>query len=220
MIDQTAFRVIIPALNEEATVRDVVRTALRAPGAVEVIVVDNGSSDQTAAIATKEGARVLTCKERGKGQALRYGLRHIPNDELPVVFLDADLVSLESHHVSSLINGLGDGREMTCGLLSDTATRRFLHWMRSWRYLPTLTGQRAVTRQLLACLSHRDYRGYRIEAGLNWHGWRHAAYVHLQGVSATSRGKKATRSGKRAPSLAVALAYVELTLRSFLPSGS
>jgi hypothetical protein len=147
-------------------------------------------------------------------------LAHVANDELPVVFLDADLVSLEAHHISSLINGLGNGREMACGLLSDTPARRLLHGMRSWRYIPTLTGQRAVSRRLLADLSPRDFRGYDIEAALNWHGRRHAAYVHLQGVSATSRGKKATRSGKRSPSLTVAIAYVKLTFRSILPSGS
>ena len=51
--------VVIPCLNEEAPIAGVVRDVL-AQGVDEVIVVDNGSTDRTAALAAAAGARVVS----------------------------------------------------------------------------------------------------------------------------------------------------------------
>lgn len=81
--------VIIPALNEEETIADVVR-GIPATAANEVIVVDNGSDDFTAARANEAGARVITEPRRGYGSACAAGVRAVsPNCEI-VVFLDGD----------------------------------------------------------------------------------------------------------------------------------
>ena len=56
--------VIIPCLNEAEPIADVVRDVL-AQGVHEVIVVDNGSTDATAAIAAAAGARVVSEPIRG-----------------------------------------------------------------------------------------------------------------------------------------------------------
>ncbi len=53
------FDVVIPARNEEPTVGDVVRAALSARGVGAVIVVDDGSTDGTAAAARRAGATVV-----------------------------------------------------------------------------------------------------------------------------------------------------------------
>ena len=71
--------IVIPCLNEEQSVGQVVDMALEGisrlgiPG--EVIVVDNGSTDRSAAIAAEHGARVVHEKERGYGAAIRRGFR-------------------------------------------------------------------------------------------------------------------------------------------------
>ncbi len=64
---------LIPAFNEAATIADVVRGV--APHVSHVIVVDDGSTDETAANAERAGAEVLRHPQnRGKGHAVRTGL--------------------------------------------------------------------------------------------------------------------------------------------------
>ncbi len=81
--------VIIPALNEEETIADVVRGVPPAT-ANEVIVVDNGSEDSTAARASRAGAHVITESQRGYGRACAAGVRALSSDCEIVVFLDGD----------------------------------------------------------------------------------------------------------------------------------
>jgi glycosyltransferase involved in cell wall biosynthesis len=81
--------VIVPALNEEATIADVV-VAVPRDLAREVIVVDNGSTDATAARARDAGARVVSEPRRGYGRACRAGVRTLDAACEIVVFLDGD----------------------------------------------------------------------------------------------------------------------------------
>ncbi len=81
--------VVIPCLDEEATIADVVREVL-AQQVDEVIVVDNGSTDRTGAIAADAGARVVVQAQRGYGRACAAGLAAIRPDASLVCFLDGD----------------------------------------------------------------------------------------------------------------------------------
>ncbi|HEV2912910.1 MAG TPA: glycosyltransferase family 2 protein [Pyrinomonadaceae bacterium] len=81
--------VVIPALNEEACIGEVVRTIPRTV-AGEVIVVDNGSDDRTAERAREAGARVAPEPRRGYGRACLAGVRALGPDCEIVVFLDGD----------------------------------------------------------------------------------------------------------------------------------
>lgn len=64
--------VIIPALNEAGSIADLVAAALAQP-INEVVVVDNGSTDDTAGVARKAGARLVTEARRGYGSACAAG---------------------------------------------------------------------------------------------------------------------------------------------------
>ena len=81
--------VIMPALNEAAVVGDLVRRAPR-DAVAEVIVVDNASTDETAARARDAGARVVSEPRRGYGAACFAGVTALPADADVAVFLDAD----------------------------------------------------------------------------------------------------------------------------------
>ncbi|MCA1573755.1 MAG: glycosyltransferase family 2 protein [Acidobacteria bacterium] len=81
--------VIIPALNEEETIADVVRGVPPAT-ANEVIVVDNGSEDRTAERASSAGARVVEETRQGYGRACAAGVQALSPDCEIVVFLDGD----------------------------------------------------------------------------------------------------------------------------------
>jgi glycosyltransferase involved in cell wall biosynthesis len=83
--------VIIPALNEEASIGKVIRDL----PATRVIVADNGSTDRTADVARDVGAIVVSAPRRGYGSACLAGiafLEALPLDEQPkiVAFIDAD----------------------------------------------------------------------------------------------------------------------------------
>jgi glycosyltransferase involved in cell wall biosynthesis len=83
--------VIIPALNEEASVGEVVR-GIEDRRVRTVIVVDNGSTDSTARVARAAGALVVEESERGYGAACLRGLEVAAADPpFAVAFLDADL---------------------------------------------------------------------------------------------------------------------------------
>ncbi len=81
---------IIPALNEELGLPLVLRAIPE--GIVDlVVVVDNGSSDGTAAVAAEGGAQVVSAPRRGYGTACQVGLAHLVHDPPDIVgFLDAD----------------------------------------------------------------------------------------------------------------------------------
>ncbi|EMJ95836.1 glycosyltransferase family 2 protein [Leptospira alstonii] len=87
--------VIIPALNEEQSIPFVLKELYSIAGLniPEVIVVDNGSTDETARIAEDFGAIVLSETKRGYGAACLKGLERIFNSSNPpdlVAFMDAD----------------------------------------------------------------------------------------------------------------------------------
>lgn len=81
--------VVIPALNEEEPIADVVRECLATGVPGEMIVVDNGCTDRTAERAREAGARVITAP-RGYGRACAAGARAVSGDCDVVVFLDGD----------------------------------------------------------------------------------------------------------------------------------
>ena len=83
--------VVIPALNEERPLVQVLAELPRA-GVQTVVVVDNGSTDGTAAVARAGGATVVSEPRRGYGAACLAGLAHLRAHPPQVVaFLDADL---------------------------------------------------------------------------------------------------------------------------------
>ena len=86
--------VVIPALNEESSIALVLKDL---PPVRTVFVVDNGSTDRTAAVAAEHGATVVAESQRGYGAACLRGLREIENQiesgvKSPdiVAFVDAD----------------------------------------------------------------------------------------------------------------------------------
>ncbi|MDQ4126036.1 MAG: glucosyl-3-phosphoglycerate synthase [Actinomycetota bacterium] len=98
--------VCLPALNEEATVGAICSTITRdlveGAGLVdELIVVDSGSTDKTAAAARAGGARVVEAGGPGKGLALWESLAAASGDV--VVWLDSDTREFEPHFVTNLV---------------------------------------------------------------------------------------------------------------------
>lgn len=101
--------VIIPAYNEEDTVATVVGVVQKVSFVDEIIVVNDGSSDNTEAEATKAGARVITHEvNKGKGEALFTGYREAECDI--IAFIDADIHNLTSKKVEAMIMPILEGK--------------------------------------------------------------------------------------------------------------
>ncbi len=105
--------VIMPALDEEASVGAVV-TAIK--GALpmqlkQVFVVDNGSSDGTAAVAQTAGAIVIAEPERGYGAACLAGIAAVDRDIDIILFMDSDgsdVANDAPRIIAPIVNGSAD----------------------------------------------------------------------------------------------------------------
>jgi glycosyltransferase involved in cell wall biosynthesis len=102
--------VLIPCHNEAASIATVIekfpRTYLEHNGfKLDLIVIDNDSSDNTATVARHAGARVIHEAAKGKGNAMRKGFASLPDDTDYVVMLDGD-DTYSSHEIMRMIEPL------------------------------------------------------------------------------------------------------------------
>jgi len=141
---------IIPAYNEELTIAGVVKTCLETPEIGEIIVVSDGSTDKTVdrvrQIKSKKLKIIELPENHGKGFAVAQGVGVAKNETL--LFLDADLVNLEPHHLSSLIWPVINNRaDMTIGdLVARTKTDFKLFSFPSLWYF---SGQRCLKKSFI-----------------------------------------------------------------------
>lgn len=109
--DDTSLRVsvVIPAYNEEKNVSHVVKTAISCKYVQEVLVVDDGSTDNTYEKAKVAGASIIRhTTNQGKGAALKTGFKHSIGDI--VAFIDGDLENLTTKQVENMIRPILDGK--------------------------------------------------------------------------------------------------------------
>lgn len=168
--------VVIPCLNEAETLEVCLKKALKALGdgniVGEVIVADNGSTDDSPAIATRCGARLIPVSQRGYGAALMGGIQAARGRF--VIMADAD-DSYDFLEIPRFLKALRDGAEMAqgCRLPAGGGTVRpgampFLHrWLgnplfsllaRHWFHAPIhdiYCGMRGFTRDLYERLNLR-----------------------------------------------------------------
>jgi len=170
--------VIIPALNEEANIANVVRFALGDSATAEVIVVDDSSTDDTAEQAQNAGARVITSSLLGKGASMADGAL-VAKSEL-LVYLDGDLKGLRNGIISDLVRplisgeaefvkarfGRGGGRvtELTAKPMLKVFFPELAHFNQP------LGGIIAARKSLLQQLTFED--GYGVDIGLLLDAWR------------------------------------------------
>lgn len=138
--------VVIPAYNEEDSIGRVVGEISK-DWVEEIIVVDNGSSDSTARVAAKNGAKVVSESRRGYGSACLAGISQLPEGTDLVVFMDGDysdypdeirnLMSAQSHHRADLVVGSRVLGQREPGSL--TVQQRFGNWL-STRLIKWLYG--------------------------------------------------------------------------------
>lgn len=93
---------IIPAYNEEKTIKNTIRAAKQSKYVDEIIVVDDCSTDNTYKIASKEGIKVLRHEtNKGKGRAIKTGIINSKNEV--ICFIDADIPQWNGFLISKII---------------------------------------------------------------------------------------------------------------------
>ena len=154
--------VVIPALNEEETVSEIVSLLASIQLVDEIIVVCDGCTDNTAQFAKTSGARVIELsKNIGKGGAMMVGVRAASNDV--ILFLDADLLGLTEECVINLVTPVLRGNaDMTVGIFEKGRMATDL----AQTVAPFLSGQRAVKRSLLEGMSDLDASRFGVEIAL------------------------------------------------------
>jgi len=110
--------VIIPVLNEEATIAQVIQS-LQSIGLYQIRVVDNGSRDHSAEVAFKAGAEVLHEPISGYGSACWRGLQAMPVSIQWILFCDGDGSDDMSalNHFLSFFDGSIESQSQYCDLI-------------------------------------------------------------------------------------------------------
>lgn len=175
MARQKNFSVVIPAWNEERTIGEVVRAFRTHPLCREVIVVSDGSIDNTAKIAHTEGAQVVELKENsGKGEAMEKGVE-IAHADI-IFFSDADILGLNSEIISSIaLPVLAGEYPMSIGI-----TGRKMYWLNKiLHFFPLLGGQRVIVKELWYAVPRMYRTRFKIETALNYYSKMFGRTAHF-----------------------------------------
>ena len=183
--------VVIPALNEQQRIAATVTAARTIPGVAAVVVADDGSTDNTSAVATESGAYVVRLpRNRGKAAAMVAGAGAATAQgyaDAPLLFLDADLEQTAAT-AAPLVAPVLDGRaDMTIAILPPgtpggghgfvvrLASRGIVR-ATGWTPTQPLSGQRCIRRELFDAVQPLAW-GFGVETGLTIDALRRGATV-------------------------------------------
>jgi glycosyltransferase involved in cell wall biosynthesis len=167
---------LVPAYNEAATIGDVLERIAGLGLDANVIVVDDGSDDDTAAIAEAAGATVLRQSNRGKGAAIRTAIAHAEGDIAVIQDADMEYDPIEVPElIEPIVRGSADvvfgsrlrgGKPQRAYLFWHLVGNRFLSLLTNVLFNTTLsdmeTGYKAFRLEVLRSLDLRE-DGFGIE---------------------------------------------------------
>ncbi len=181
--------VIIPAFNEGRRISKVLLAALESKLASEIIVVSDGSTDNTAEVARRFKVQVCDLSSNlGKGGAMALGVASTDADV--IAFVDADLVGLRGEHIDAIIRPiLGNQCDMCVGIF-----RGGKMWSDAAQFItPFLSGQRAMRRELFESVPNIAEMRFGVETAITETAKRRRSIVKriaLRGVSNSYKEQK------------------------------
>ena len=160
--------VVVPAFNEAARIGVVLDTLCKAPTVDQIVVVDDGSRDGTAAVVNEHAGKangkirlVTHPTNLGKGAAMRAGAE--ATDAPVIVFFDADLIGLKPEHVEDVIRPVATGRAtMALGVFRGGRGATTLAQILA----PNISGQRAIRRDVFLKIPQLTEAGYGVELAI------------------------------------------------------
>lgn len=161
-------RIVIPALNEEEGIGSVIDDVVKACPEAEVVVVDDGSKDKTAAISQEKGVKVVSNTDHhGKGGATKFGFKVNSDRNIDYFgFIDADntytpekfqdLYKLcKEEHVDMAIASRLSGKQYSMPFVRKLGNKLFailLSFYTGRKTTDTTTGQRIINKNVLQAI--------------------------------------------------------------------
>jgi glycosyltransferase involved in cell wall biosynthesis len=189
------FDAIVPTFNEANRIKNVLRVLTSSKYINNIIVVDDGSTDDTSAQLKKflEIHLLQLEKNHGKGEAVQTGLTHVTT---PAVFLfDADLLGLKEENIQAMYDAYC--KSPTSLIIGLRQKSRFYiqHWLRA-HILPLIAGERLLpTDDLREIMKNKGTAGYGLEPHMNHYFRKNKKKIKtvlLQGVNDVPKWKKST----------------------------
>lgn len=190
---------IVPAFNEAETLTDVLAVLRDTDRIDEILVVSDGSTDETVEIARCMGVKTLHLRSNyGKALAMSIGVAHTRADA--VLFVDGDIMNLSGYLLSQLIDPVMEGEaDMVIGV-------RHRGWLLDafhTRFGPLLSGIRCLRREIFEAVPEEYLKGYTVETAINWtcgrlgmssrtvvfHNLRHVVKEKKRGLAAGLRAR-------------------------------
>lgn len=155
---------VIPAYNEARTIGAIILELRKCSLVDEIIVVDDGSDDDTAEVSRTAGARIISRKNNsGKATAMEAGVKTAKNSI--VMFVDADITGFTTQKMEKIILPVLNGnRIMYIGVI-----RRRAYWLNKIaRVMPLISGLRVIKKELWFKVPNKYKKGYQMEIALNY----------------------------------------------------
>lgn len=155
---------IVPAYNEAETLADVLTVLGDLALVDEVLVISDGSTDDTVHIARSMGVKTVHLRRNyGKATAMAMGVGHT---EAPVVlFVDGDILNLSEYVLTQLVEPVVEGQaDMVVGI-------RHRGWLINAfhrTFGPLLSGVRCLRREIFEAVPEPYLKGFTVETALNW----------------------------------------------------
>lgn len=213
---------IIPAYNEGNIIKTVVEEALKYS---DVLVVDDGSTDQTSALAREAGAMVLKhSQNRGKGAAIKTGLKKALNyDYHALVLMDGD-GQHDPHHIPLLASGISEA-DMVVGSrfnegapegmalqrrFSNNLTTKLMGYVTGYKLSDSQCGFRAISPQAARLFLDIPYNDYVYESEVLYLASKKKLLINEKPISCSYNGEKSYITG-----ISI-FNYIIFTLKLFL----
>ncbi len=179
---------VVPCHNEAPRIGKVLNVLLKSSILNEIIVVNDGSSDNTDEVMKKypKIKYIKNKKNMGKAYSMERGVKST-NAKI-IFFCDADLGGLTPEIVKKIVTPVVEGKyDMFIGLRNNFTQKL-------WDYTALCSGERALKREIWENLPSFYKRGYRIESGLNEYskihgkGYGYELFNYYQTASEVKRG--------------------------------
>jgi glycosyltransferase involved in cell wall biosynthesis len=226
--------IVLPAKNEASALRQLLPRMRAAQPDAEVLVIDDGSSDQTAQVCAEAGVRSVTQPySMGNGAAIKRGARAARGDVL--VFMDAD-GQHDPADIAALLKRLEEGYDMVVGArdwsgqagvgrgVANTIYNRLASWITGFQILDLTSGFRAVRADKFSEFLHLLPNGFSYPTTITMAFFRSAYSVVYQPLTVHQRVGKShirpLRDGIRFLLIIFKIATLYSPLKLFVPASA